>query len=164
MAQNDVDQEFQAMTQPAMEFLNSINEKFPGRECVRDRSRLPADYDQIALSLYRMFLVRGDLRKDVREIFMRLATFQTLPADSRDAGMPLAIPPRTDEERRLNAAVVQARMAIWAKLDRIEAEHPATDEEKSRREMGFLITSEDRGWRPDAPTNVLHELNSCRAA
>lgn len=162
MAQDDVEREYQEMIEPAMDFLHLVNTRFPGRECVRDRSLLNADYDVIALSLLRMFLVRGDLRQDVRELFMRLATFQALAPEERHLARPLAIPPRTHEEQQRNAAVVQARIAFWSRLDELEAQYPASEEELRPDREGFLITTEDRGWRPEAPTNVLREPDSCR--
>lgn len=164
MEQDDLDREFQAMIAPAMAFLDLVNTRFPARECVRARSLLNADYDIVARSLLQMFLVRDDLRGDVRELFMRLATFQPLPTGGIDLEKPLAIPPTNEEERQLNAAIVQARSAFWTQLDEVEALYPTSADAARRRGPGLLITAEDRGWRPQAPTNVLHERGGCASA
>ncbi|HEY0131314.1 MAG TPA: hypothetical protein VGB57_07905 [Allosphingosinicella sp.] len=157
----DLDAEFQAMTQPFMDFLNLITRRFPERECVRDRSLLNAEYGKIELSLQQMFVVRDDLRKDVREIAMRLATFQPLPAELRHRDIPLALPPKTESEKAMIARVVQARTALWKKLDALESRFPASAAALASKEMGFIITVDDRGWRPGSPGQVLNERKQC---
>ncbi|HEX8571356.1 MAG TPA: hypothetical protein VF759_01245 [Allosphingosinicella sp.] len=162
--QADLDSDYQAMVEPAMDFLDLINRKFPERECVRDRGQLNDDYARIELSLLQMFLVRDDLRQDLREIAMRLATFHPLAPGERGRPIPLAIPPTTESEKAMNARVVQARIALWRKLDELDSKYPASPEARSSEKMGFLITSKDRGWRPDKPTRVLHESEDCGPA
>jgi BMFP domain-containing protein YqiC len=160
---DDIDAEYRAMTEPVMRFLDLVNRKFPGRECVRDRSHLADDYDKVALSLAQMFVIRDDLRKDLRELAMRLATFQTLPADVRHLAIPMAIPPATDSEKAMNAMVYRARTALWKKLDELEAQFPATAAAETGK-LGLIITTDDTGWRPDKPTRLLHKPNECGPA
>jgi hypothetical protein len=162
--QDELDAEFQAMTEPLMRFLDLVNRKFPGRECVRDRSHLTDDYDKIALSLVRTFVVGDDLRKDLRELAMRLATFHAFPADVRHLAIPMAVPPLTESEKALNARVVQARIALWKKLDELEAQFPAAAAPDGGTKPGFIITMQDTGWRPDKPTTFIHKPNECRPA
>jgi hypothetical protein len=162
--QADVDADYQAMVEPVMGFLHLINRKFPERECVRDRGQLNDDYAKIELSLLRMFVIRDDLRKDLREIAMRLATFHPLPANDRGREIFLVVPPTTESEKAMNAMVVQARIALWSKLDELDSKYPASAAAVTGDKMGFLITTKDRGWRPDKPTWVLHEREKCGPA
>lgn len=161
MSESEADAEYQAMVKPALDFLTLVNRKFPGRECVRDRSHLNADYDAIALSIARTFLVRDDLRKDLREVAMRLATFQPLPADVRHLAIPLEVPPKTESAKAVNAMVVQTRIGLWKKLDELEAKYPSAAAAAAGDKIGLIMTTSDRGWRPDKPTDFFPERDNC---
>jgi hypothetical protein len=142
------------------DFLTLVNERFSERERVRDRSHLNASYDQIARALMKIFLTRDEIRRDVRELFMRLATFQDLGSDMRDTAIPLQFPPLTEGGKLLNKVITDERVRFWSRMEQLEIEYPSGSLPANADIPGLLITVEDRGWRPESPFDVLGNSNA----
>ncbi|MBV7256675.1 hypothetical protein KCG44_07740 [Pacificimonas sp. WHA3] len=146
-------------TKLARDFLDQIIYEFEDREVVRDLSRLQAPRPDIIKSLMPWFAIRHDLRPDIREIAMRLMTFQALPEEFKNESIPLSYPPKSAAVKTLYGQVIRDRKLMWDLFDDIEESFPGgavPDFPEGR----LLITVDDRGWRPGTPEDFIVEKTS----